>query len=472
MLTMVSQLTPEVLSGVLGDDEISALVRLERIALAERSELGLSEAYYLGDQVIQNLRIAVPKELEFIRTIVGWPAVAVDPLVERLAVDGFRLADGTEVDDRLAERWHANGLDAEFTLASTDALSLRKAYWLVGTGDDGAARVTVESPLNMAVAWDKTGRRASGARSQWIDGDREFATVMVPRKTVTISREEDGDWELVSRDEHDFDFVPVVRMANRPRASTRDGRSEISAAIRSVTDAACRTLLGLEVARELFSAPRLAILGAREEDFQNPDGTPKNSWSTYITRVLGLEVNEDGTLPDIKQLQQYDPTAFTKLVEMYASQASGLLAADPRDLGLYTDGNPVSAEAGEQAERRRDDRARLKQKMWASDIADVLRLMMAWENGGVVPPEFRTITVDWADLHPVSLAGAADGITKLVAAGVLPPESDVTLKRAGFNAVERRRLEQDRREAAGKASVDALIAAASTGPAHGIAAGQ
>jgi hypothetical protein len=38
---------------------------------------------------------------------------------------------------------------------------------------------------------------------------------------------------------------------------------------------------------------------------------------------------------------------------------------------------------------------------------------------------------------------SADDISKLVAAKAIPPRSDVTLKHAGFNAVERAQMEQD-----------------------------
>src|SRR5690349_613552 len=108
--------------------------------------------------------------------------------------------------------------------------------------------------------------------------------------------------------------------------------------MRSITDAACRTLLGLEVAREIYSVPQ------------------KTAWDTYITRVLALERDEDGNLPEIKQLQAYDPSVFTKLLDWYASAMAGMVAATPQDMGLYTQGNPASAEAVTAGEARRDRR--------------------------------------------------------------------------------------------------------------------
>jgi hypothetical protein len=114
---------------------------------------------------------------------------------------------------------------------------------------------------------------------------------MVPGKTTTIATNDKNEWVVVNRDEHDFDFVPLVRMPHMPRTNDRGGRSAITQAIRSTTDSACRDLLALEVAREIYSVPGITLLGAAEKEFQNSDGTPKSAWDAYITRVRALEPN-------------------------------------------------------------------------------------------------------------------------------------------------------------------------------------
>src|SRR2546430_15415250 len=58
-----------------------------------------------------------------------------------------------------------------------------------------------------------------------------------------------------------------------------------------ISDAGCRTLLGLEVAREFYSAPQRYILGASEEAFQDADRSEEHtselqSQSNLVCRLL------------------------------------------------------------------------------------------------------------------------------------------------------------------------------------------
>jgi len=444
----------------LNDDERALIETLAGIAKRDQAEMLLTEAYYLGEQVIRNLRIAVPKELEFLRTIVGWPAIAVDPLVERLFVDGFRLANATDADAHLGEIWDANGGGVEQSLAFTDALTMGRAYWAVGSPLEpgGAPQITVESPLNMSVLWDLRGQSARAAMQEYWDADRKRGALMLPNQTVHLAENDNHQWEIVDRDQHGFDFVSVYRMANRPRTNNRDGRSEITLAMRSITDAACRTLLGLEVARELYSVPQKVILGASENAFVKSDGTPKSAWDTYITKTLGIERDEEGNLPEIKQMQPYDPSVFTKLMDMYASQMGGMLGAPPQDLGLYTQGNPASAEAAQVSESRRDRRAQARQSMFGVALVKTMQDAMRYQNKGQLPAEFARMMVDWRDVKLESIAATSDAITKQVKQGIVPATSDVTLKRLGYTAVERQQIEQDRKREDGRQVAKALAA--------------
>lgn len=437
---------PALPSLALSDAEKATISQLQALALRRRPWMELSEAYYLGEQIVKNLRIAIPKELEFISPVLGWAAQAVDPYVGRLHVDGFRLAGATDVDDRIGEILDANGFAAEQRLSFTDALSMGPSYWVVGSpleaGD--APRITVESPLNMIALWDGSGLNARAAMQEFWADDRLHGTLVVPGKTVTVAQNDKLEWEIVDRDEHGFDFVPVVRLANRPRTHDRGGRSEISNALRYYIDNAARTMLGLEVSRDLYSVPKIALLGATEADFQNSDGSAKTAWETYITRVMALERDDEGNLPELKQLTPYDPSVFTKLLDWLASAAAAEVHSPPQDMGLYTQGNPASAEAVTASNARRDQHAMGMQPEFGEPLKRVVQFAMRFANKGVLPAEFRRIDADWAPVTPPIPGVTSQAVAAEIQSGAIPATSDVTLKRLGYAANDRARLAQDR----------------------------
>jgi hypothetical protein len=175
-----------------------------------------------------------------------------------------------------------------------------------------------------------------------------------------------------------------------------------------------------------------------------------------------LERDENGDVPQLTQLTAYDPATFTKVLEWHASQASGILAAAPQDLGLYTQGNPTSPETVEANDARRDRRARRKQGIFGVPLVDVMKLAIRFENNGNLPDKYRRMAVDWADPSIETPATTSDAITKYVAAGVLPAESDVTLKRARFSAVERAQIAQDRVQSAARSDLARIADAMTT----------
>ena len=449
----------------LSDEEQNAIRLLQQQSLNCRNELMLSEAFYLGTQVVENLRIAIPKELEFIAPALGWGAMAVDPYVERLHVEGFRLANATDSDDFLGDAL-GSSFASEQALAFTDALSLKRSYWCVGSGESkgDAPVVTVESPINTSVLWNLRATEPTAALLEyWRDG-RHHGALMLPRKTIHLATNDAGEWVVVSRDEHGFDFVPIVRMAHKPLTRDRDGRSAITPALRYNIQNACRTMLGLEVSREIYSVPQKILLGASESDFVNSDGTAKSAWDTYINKVLALERDADGNLPELKQLQPYDPSVFTKILDWLASSSAGYVAAPPQDMGLYTQGNPATAEAVQAADAHRDRRAIRMQTEFEDPMVKLAQTVARFTNDGVLPDKYKRLEADWTPVTLPAPGIQSDAISKQIAAGSVPPTSDVTLKRLGYSRVERARLAQDRLEAEGDSALK-QIADSLTAPA-------
>lgn len=443
----------------LTDEERKHLQPLNAMYLVQQFEMRLAEAYYLGTQRIDNLRIAIPEQLEFLRTIVGWPALAVDPYVERLIIDSFRLPNSRTPDGLLTDISTLNNLDAQFPLATGDALTLGRGFWVVGVDQDGNPKITAESPLNMAVRWDGSGTEPlSMWQVYWQDG-RFHGVLMLPNQTTVLTTDDGGDWQVLDRNIHNLGFVPLVRMPHAPRTNARDGRSAITFTIRSITDSACRDLLGLEVAREFYSIPRMIMLGATEADFVNTDGSVKTAWETLITRFNAFQRDDEGNVPQMYQMQAYDPSAFTKLIEMRASQMAAQVAAPPQDLGLYTSGNPTSADAVDAMETRRARRARLYQRSFGMSMSQLMQTTIRVMNKGTLPSNYAHVLTDWVPVEEVNPVTASQSAMQQVQAGIVPSTSDVLLKRLGYSAVERAQIRDERTAAQDASQAQQIIEA-------------
>lgn len=440
----------------LSDSEDATVRRLEAQISAHRYGMELHDSYYRGTVRIQDLGISIPPQMRQLHTALGWPRVCVDALDERLDVEGFRYPSDTDVDEDLQGIWEANALGSESQLANHDALVFGRAYVAVGSGDgDGAPPlITVESPLDLAVEWDARTRSILNAlRVYGFEGTKQ-ATLYTPDETVSLVWAE-GGWTVIERDQHKLGMCPIVRIANRPRSYDHDGTSEITPEVMSITDSACRTLQGLEVAREFYSAPQRYILGASEEAFQAADGTPLSAWQTYLGRVLALESDAEGNTPTVGQFTPYDPSAFTKVVDMYAKIISSITGLPPHVLGYTTD-NPASADAIRSSEMRLKLKADRKTRMFGTGWRDVMKLALLVRDGSLPADADRIATV-WADTATPTPAATTDSVFKQVQMGAIPPTSDVTLELLGHDAVARRRLAQDRAEDPGR-QIEAEVA--------------
>lgn len=433
-LSVDEQAMTVALAGKLSSQNIDSLIRY---------------AYYDGTQRMQNLGVSVPPQLAGVRTVVDWPRICIDPLVQRAVIDGFRLAGATDVDSELAEHWHANSMDAEAPLAFLDSLVTGRGYMIVGAPDKSgdSPLVTVESPMNLSMAWDPRTRQPVAAyQSYQVEGVYR-AVLYLPDETVSMSRYNSTQWAIDSRDEHNFGEVPVVRFPNRARTTDREGRSEISVPVMNTTDSACRSLLGMEIAREFYSIPHRYILGATESDFQNADGTPKTALDMTMSKFLALERDEEGAVPTVGQFQAFDPSVFTKIVDEHAQLMSSYTGFPPAYFGQTTTANPASADAIRVGENGLVRRALQVQNQCAGPLRQVQRLVWRFAHGAdvTVPKEIAQMSVDWVPAATETPAATSDAVAKQIQVGAIPATSDVTLSRLGYSAVERARLDADRK---------------------------
>ncbi|MFD9069153.1 phage portal protein [Streptomyces lasiicapitis] len=441
---------PELPLLTLSDDELALINLLRGDMLRDRWALQLRDAYFNGEQLVRDLGISIPPQLKGLHTVIGWPRVGVESLEERLDLEAFRWADGSDSSD-LEGIADANDLYDESSLAHLDALVYGRGYLAVGSGeDDGSPLISAESPLDMTLLWDARLRMGTAALREcaadtYIESgpDERMLVLYLPDQTVMALPSESGGWEVIDRDMHGLGVVPVVRLANRQRTVDRVGRSEITPEVMSVTDAACRRLMGMEVAAEFFGAPQRYILGASESAFQDAEGNPLDAWATYIGRMLGLERDEDGNIPTVGQFPAHDPSGMTKIIDLYARIMSSQFGLPPHMLGYTTD-NPASADAIRSTEAKLVKRSERRIRRFGAAWQQAMRLAL-WVRDGEPPEKTRRIETVWRNPATPTIAAQVDATVKLVQAEILPADSDVTLEMAGLTEGQRQRVAADRR---------------------------
>lgn len=439
-------------------DESHLVARLRKKLGSHDAKNDELERYYEGKNRLKDMRISIPPQLSTVNSVVGWAGTTVQVLEERLDFEGYIAPDTLGLQDI----YRANDLDVESSLGHIDSLVFGTSFAVVGKGMTGEADplITIESPKRMTGVYDLRLRRLTAALSldRDDDGSPRTGTLYLPDVTVFIEFLPDGRPVDVYRDEHGMGRVPVVALVNNPRSSDPHGRSEITRAVRSYTDSAMRTLLGAEIAREFYSAPQRYILGADEDVFLDSDGNPLNPWTVYQGRLMGIPTNQDGQIPTVGQFSANDPRPYFDQIKAYAQLVSAETAIPASYLGFQTD-NPASADAIRQMEARLVKRAERRQKQFGRAWTEVARLALLVRDG-VIPAEADSIRPLWRDPSTPTRAAAADEAVKLISAGVLLPDSDVTYNRIGLSDTDKEVLKSEKRANEAQSLVANLATAA------------
>lgn len=448
----------------LSDDDRGTVARLQKKLSDAQRHLAVLDDYYNAEQAMTTLGISLPPELSGLRTMLGWPRIACDAIHDRLDVDGFRYPESTDADQAMWEIWQRNNLDLEAPLGFLDALIHARSHLVVGAGESGEPPlVTVESAHNLAYLWDARRRGVKAALQLYTADDVEMATLFLPHETIELSRDiETTRWVIDGRDTHNVGWTPVLPMVNRARVHDRYGKSEITPELQSITDAAIRALLRMEVGAEFFSVPQRYAVGASERDFQDAHGNLKTAWDTYIGRFLVFERDSEGNLPQLGQFPAGDPATHVQILNYYADVVSSITGLPSSYLGKHTD-NPASADAIRMSTDRLVQKAKRKQSAFEAALEGAMRAAIAFQQGRI-PDQAQLIETIWRPPEIPTPAATAAAIQQQVAAGYLPPTSDVTGEALGYSPLQRQRIERDRKEAQGDAAIQAIAARAAALP--------
>lgn len=415
--------------------------------------------YFEAKQKVRQLGIAIPPQLTSFETVSGWPYKAVKSLATRVKLGGFAVPGADVAEFGVDQIWAENRLGIEAHHAHMSALTYGVAFVAVMAGGAGEPGVVMRalSPTSSTALWDANKRRAVAAVSvtaQEAGYPTEFILYLEDKVvTGTFAR---GRWSLDEKP-HTLGKCPVVVLAYDSSPEYPFGRSRITQGVMRITDEAIRTSLRMEVSAEFYSSPQRYILGADESAFVGADGRAIDAWSAITGRVLALGKDEDDQNPTVGQFPQMSMQPHTEMLRTIGAKFSGETNIPVNALGIIHD-NPASDAAMHTAYLDLNADAESAHEPFGAAWVDAMRMAIEIRDGSSEGLEL--LTTKWRDPATPTKSASADAVMKLVQAGVLPPDSAVTLEQLGFDQTTIDRIVADRRRSSAGSRMDALINAA------------
>lgn len=476
-----------VMQAPLGLEDSALLAQLEQKVDSYKMINRLLKAYYEGNIWLNKIGFSVPPRMREFQTVVGWPAIIVDVIEERLKWKGWfdlsvldkqpqeqevdldpeadpleDIPEPASVDAEIQKFFDDvyldNNLESEAPMVHLDSLIFGCGFATVGVRDpadlEKTPLVTTESTELTTGIYDPQRRRLTSGVVFRTDDDGNIvrAALMKLDETIYLRRlGVGGRWIVEHKDEHKLGRLPLVPFINRPMGSRRSGRSEITRPIRGYTDIGVRTILGMETNREFFSAPQRYVLGATEDDFRDEAGNKIPAWQSVIGRIWGIGRNEDGELPEVGEFTPAPSRPYLEQIQGLSQLVAADGAVPQTYLGFMSD-NPASADSIRALESRLIKRSERRITSFGWSWGEVGRLSWMMKNPGERPPRLDT---DWGNPASPTLQADADWAIKLIAAKVLSPNSTIARNRLNFSKSEQAIIEQENRMQEAKDRVQA-----------------
>jgi hypothetical protein len=452
--------------NTLGEDDSNLLRHLlsridhRKERNAERSRL------YDGKQLVKSLGVAVNPQFDNLQTVVGWPSTVVDALNERRSIDHIECPQSADLTDILQSVYAFNDLDVELAMGRDDQAIHGITFGVVAR-HDGNTIVLMTPATRMTCEYERAQRRITSAASR--DGrysgePNAQATLYLPDVTHRVEVD-GGKFRILESFPNPVGVVPVERFVNRPRHDRPWGNSEITPAVISYTNAAVRTLVSMEVAREFFAAPQRYALNIDPDAFTDGQGNEIPAWQTYWGKFIALSgaTNEDGETPLAPFLGQLDassPAPLTEILRALSQMMTAETRMPPSLWGFVTD-NPASGDGARMYENGLVLKAKQRNRFDSGPLGRLSKLMLLAEGEKRETVDALKVETIWTDPGTQLPTATADAVSKEIASGALPADSDVALEKFGHSRQEVVRIQQDRRKAAARGVVAGLADIAS-----------
>jgi hypothetical protein len=448
--------------GLSDDETITLNLLAEQLDRKSRRNI-LRSSYYDGRRAVKQVGTVIPPQYHNIGLALGWTAKGVDGLARRCNLEKMIWADGDLSSLGIRELEDSNFLLSEISQGVTDSLLHGVSYLITTKGGEGepAALVHAKDALNATGDWNVRTRKLDNLLSVTSRKDNKITGFVLYLDGLTISAEQDasGSWEL-DRSEHPWG-VPADPLVYGPRSSRRMGKSRITRPVMGYQDAALRALIRLEAHMDIYTIPKLILLGANDSAFQNADGSPKASWQVALGRLFALPDSDDSRASnpraDVKQFAAESPEPHLAQLNALAKLMAREVDLSDADFAITDMANPTAADAYSEAEKSLLATAEGATSDWSVAVRrSVTRALAIQNNLDEVPKEWAGIDTKWRNPKYLSRAAAADAGAKQLGAVPWLAETEVGLELLGLDEQQIKRALAERRRASGRAVIAAL----------------
>lgn len=441
------------------DDELGKIRELLTVWDGRRTKNLKRSLYHDAEQAFKDLGLTLPPQLKSAKFYLGWATMAVRKPAMRSQFEGLRLP-GTEDPFELGEIFAANNFGLELGQGIVSANKHGMSLVTVAKGAAGEPPVQIQghSAESGAAVWDRRKRRVASAltvSAMDVDKPTEFL-VYLPDVVLSCARVE-GSWRA-ERIPNQIGRTLVVPLRNDPQLNRPFGRSRISNPVMALCDMAVRAYVRMEGNAEFYSSPQLAVLGMEADATEGLSESKK--FKLAMDRLLALSRDEDGNVPELKQLQQATMTPHSDMLRTVASAFSGETGIPLNSLGIIHD-NPASAEAIRAAEHDLlIDVTYHNKYVHSTSVVEIGKLAVMVRDGLTeAPADSWKLSASFADPEFRSTSANADAYVKMAGANEDLKNSAVLLETV-FDGDQLARFQEERRRAGAGSLVRQLVESA------------
>lgn len=385
--------------------EYKGIDYLRRKLGSKRQRVLTRYQYYEMKNTTKDFGISTPPGLMWWKSVLGWCAIAVDALADRIV---FREFENDNFE--LNEIYRMNNPDILFDSAVLSAVISSCCFIYISPDESNYPRLQVIDGSNATGIIDPiTGLLEEGYTVLKRDNDTGVPLIeayFTKESTRYIRKGESMD-EVVL---HKVGYPLLVPIIYRPDAKRPFGHSRISRTCMSLVSSALRTVKRSEISAEFYAYPQKYVTGLSQ------DAEPMEKWKATMAAMLSFTKDDDGDHPIVGQFTQQSMEPHLSHLKMFASLFAGETGLTLDDLGFAT-ANPSSSEAIKAAHENLRYTARKAQRSFGSGFLNAGYLAACMRDA--FHYERRQLYLTKPTWQPIfepdaqALSGAGDAIYKL-----------------------------------------------------------